>query len=239
MDFNNYLFRASQVGKIFSSKGDWTDTNKKALTEIYVQETTGFRMDITNKYWEKGTFCEPEARDLVQILHPNVFFPKNSIRKENDYISGEWDIVAGDIVYDTKVAWDYLSFSNAKLSIEYEWQLRCYMWILGLPKARLAYCLVNTPEHILYSEYNRIKWKNGFIDEDNPTYVAMCEEFKKLHTFDHIPATQRIRIWEIEHDQEKIDKILIPRIDKGREMLNKMHVDKLEHAKYVESLIQK
>lgn len=239
MDWLKYKFRASQVGKLFSSKGDLTVTNKKALIEIYVQETIGFKKDITNKFWEKGVACEPEGRDLIQQLHPDVFIPKNTIRKENEYVTGEWDVYFPDLrlVYDIKCAWDYLSFNNSELSVEYEWQLRCYMWLLSANKARLAYCLCDTPENILVAEYNRMKWKNGFLDDSDPVFVAMREDFEKLHTFSHLPIEQRMRIWEIEHDESKIE-VLKSRLDKCRQWLKEYHEQQLKHQNNVLEIIK-
>ena len=59
----------------------------------------------------------------------------------------------------------------------YQWQLRAYMRLWNLPRARLAYCLVDTPERLI-----------GY-------------EPLPLHVVGHIPEHLRVTVcMEIERD---------------------------------------
>ena len=207
-NFNNYKFRCSSLGKIISKSGKFTETTKTYLNEIFIQETEGVRKEITSKYFEKGKFQEEDGITMLQnTLHKKDLILKNTERKSNDFIHGECDCFTNGIIYDIKNAWDRFTFGKAELSHEYEWQIRGYIYLWQASQGRLFYCLNNTPDHILQSEYKKIYWQNGFQDESDEEYVNLCMELKDAHNYDSKPLHERFKMWDVQLSADNIDEI--------------------------------
>src|SRR3954467_8564872 len=103
MDFSNYQFRCSALGKVVSKSGTLTDANKTYLSEVFIGEVYGIRRDITSKYFEKGIYQEEDGITLLQsALYPKKLVLKNKERLRNDFIHGEHDAKVDGIVYDIK-----------------------------------------------------------------------------------------------------------------------------------------
>lgn len=159
-NFDNYKFRASQVWNLFSEPktktakevGEFSESCKTWLHGIFLKEKYGFEKQMpTNKYFQKGILCEEQAIMLVNsVLFPNVWLEKNTIQKENEWITGECDNAQiPDTVFDTKCCWDLETFHYAEPTKEYEIQLNCYGLLYGAKNLLLCYCLINTPEELL------------------------------------------------------------------------------------------
>lgn len=242
IDWLKYKFRSSQVGKLFSSKGDLTVTNKKALIEIYVQETFGVKKEISNKYFEKGIICEPIGRDLLQKVYFNeVFFHENTKTSENDYLTGKYDTKYKNIGFELKAAWDVFTFMQADIDLVYETQCKAYNWLWGFEKTYLTYYGADTPESLLASEFNSIYWKNGFNSTregyEHPTFQQMCEDLRKVHTFSDKPIEQRLKMWEVGFERKDEDAF-INRITKCRQWLAEYHEQQLKHQNNVLEIIK-
>lgn len=232
MDFSNYQFRCSSLGKLMTTAqkkekeaGLPSKTTQSYLKEIYIEEVYGRRKDITSKYLEKGLLCEEDALGLLGQYDGGKLYIKNKDYFKNDFIKGTPDNTQGR-VRDTKAPFTIHTFFSGELSKDYEWQLRGYMELTGLKElpAELAYCLVDTPPHILYDEQQRLKWKMGVIDEDNDQdYIEACKEIEKSGTFDDIPVEKKVRKYFVEHDDEKI-KELYQRIEECRNFLNNINL---------------
>ena len=207
MDFSNYIFRCSALGKLLSKSGKFTDGNKTYLNELFVGAINGVRKEASSKYFEKGLFEEESGITLLnKALYPNSICVKNKERKSNEWINGEMDCKMYDIVYDIKNAWDVFTFGNADLTHEYEWQLRGYMWLWNVRNARLFYCLNNTPDHIFESEARKMLW-NNFTSEDSPEYIEAYQNLKAKHTHENKPLWERFKVWDIAHDDNKIGEL--------------------------------
>ena len=88
-----------------------------------------------SKETEKGHLVEDDAI-LFLMQQEFISAEKNTIRFNNQWITGEPDIIS-DIVYDTKCPWTYWSMPYFKDDIEsksldagYDWQQLCYLWLL-------------------------------------------------------------------------------------------------------------
>jgi len=115
-------------------------------------------------------------------------YDKNTERRENEWITGEADIVATHKIVDIKTSWCVTTFPVLSEQGEdkgYEWQLRAYMMLWDKPYAEIAYCLVNTP-------YDLIGW-----------------EEPSLHLVDHIPRDLRVTVVHYERDAELENKIKV------------------------------
>lgn len=221
MNFNNYQFRCSALGKIMSAKGDLTQSNKTYLQELFIGELYGIKKELTTKYFEKGNLTEQDGLTLLnKVLYPENLLVKNKERKYNEFIHGEADCIAPDeIIYDIKNAWDLFTFGKASLTTDYEWQLIGYMWLWGIDHARLFYCINNMPESLLIDEERKIFYQNHFVTYEDPEYQKLCEEMRRKNNYDNMDLSERFKIWDVEADNEKIEK-LKAKIVKCRQYLN-------------------
>jgi hypothetical protein len=102
----------------------------------------------------------------------------------------------------------------------YGWQLSAYCDLLGLKKARLVYCLVDTPEHLIEDEKRKLMWRMGVIDPDaNPLYVEACEKIDKAMRFDDIPIDLRYIEFEINPADYPMEKAYA-KVELCRKFLN-------------------
>lgn len=228
--FDNYTFRASQAGKIISKSGKLTQIIETHLTELFIEKIYGVRKEITSKYFEKGVINEMDGVDLLnKALHPGLFLSKNHNRFHNEYISGEIDCETKDIIYDIKNAWDQFTFEEAELTWEYEWQLRCYMWLWNKEKARLFYCLTEMPDHLIENEAKRY-WYREKLDIHNPEGLEMEDvymAFRERYDYSHLEPEERFKVWEIRHDEAKIDEMK-DAVVRAREYLNTLDDERNE-----------
>lgn len=218
LNFDKYLFRCSALGHIMAGKEGLGDTAKSYLLRIYIKEKYGRAKNISNMYIEKGLLCEGQSITLLSFVDDKLYV-KNKKRFRNEFIQGEPDIITEETVDDVKTNWDIFTFFDADLSDLYEWQLRAYMWLTGKRKARLRYCLVNTPEHLIEREESKTFFQMGVRDRDDTDYLLACAEIRRYSLFDDIPQAKRVRTFWIEHSEEKI-KILQARILECRKYLN-------------------
>lgn len=197
---HDLLFRCSSVGKLIGepkTKGEvLTDTAKSFVRELAAQAILGIDFPVDSKQYAKGIECEQDSINLFNRVFGRSLV-KNTVRMTDDFLSGEADLLDADEVIDTKTAWSAATFP---LSIEdvapalrkqYEFQLRAYMRLYRKPKARIAYCLVDTPENLI-----------GY-------------EPIQLHIVDHIPEHLRVTTWTFERDPT-IEAMMIEKIKAAR-----------------------
>ena len=155
-----------------------------------------------SKETEKGHLVEDDAI-MFLMQHEFISAEKNTIRFNNDWITGEPDIIS-DIVYDTKCPWTYWSMPYFEDDIEsksldagYDWQQLCYLWLLRennefepriINEAQLKYILMPTPDKCLG------KW------DDFTLHIDFVESMQ---------PKDRISTYSIKYDQSKIEMIKI------------------------------
>ena len=205
-----------------SAKPELTQGNKTYLRQLFIELIENKRKEISSKYFEKGNFMEEDGVGMVNdCFYPTKLLTKNKERKQNDYISGESDLVHDNIIWDIKNAWDVFTFGKAELSDTYEWQGRGYMWLWGIDTFRLFYCLNNMPEHLLVEEEKKMFYKHSFISPEDEEYQKLCVELRAFHNYDHRQIYERFKVWEIKSDQAEIEK-LKSRIIKCRAYMNQL-----------------
>jgi len=193
------------------------DTCLNKLVEIYIFARFKRRKDIESKYLDKGLQTEEESISLYSEVKQIPYF-KNEIRLENEFISGEPDTHEGPSVrnatniIDFKSSWDVFTFfaTKTKKTIDsvYDYQVNGYCDLSGADKGTLAYCLNNTPEHLIEREINNLRYKLGIIDPDaHPEFLAAAEEIRHNMTFDDIPKPERVLEYTVRRDFEKIKRV--------------------------------
>lgn len=225
MNFDNYLIRCSSLGAIMTDGRSKTEplgeTCKSKLIECFVTEKYGREKEITSKYIAKGLAAEEDSLTLYSRLNKKVFF-KNEERFTNEYLSGTPDLIDGDCILDIKTSWDLFTFYCVKtkeINKAYYLQLQGYMALTGATKAKLCYCLVNTPEPLINDEKTKLMYSMGAATSESPDFLKGCEEIEKAMKFDDIPMIQKVIEFEFMRDDLLIDKIY-QRVALCREFLN-------------------
>lgn len=176
------------------------DLSKGAIThirELVDKEILNIpEMEIDTYATLKGNMCEDDSIDLLNLLTFNNY-SKNTDRITAHGLTGECDIddEKGDVIIDIKTP---LSKKTFKLYLEdvdkkiYEWQLRGYMLLWNRNKAKLAYCLVNTPLELIPP---REPWE--------------------WHNMDDVPMHLRLTEIEIERDM-KLEKEILYKLNEAQ-----------------------
>ena len=175
-----FKLRASCVGKITSNPKSKealiSETSKTYVEEWVKSQIYGVRKSIQNKYLEKGIEFEDQAIDKTIEWLDLGFVLKNKTRFEDEFFTGEPDLILEETVIDIKNSWDCFTFplfENEIPTKDYFYQLQVYMHLTGKRKAKLVYVLLNTPatyntEEIDYSNIDkkyRIKTFDIVYDE--------------------------------------------------------------------------
>lgn len=171
---------------------------KTAITKQAKEFVYGYDERFSSKYTEKGILVEDRS---IELLNSVLFtdFKKNTERKTNEWLTGEADVVC-DRIIDIKSSWSLATFPCLAAEGEnkgYEWQLRAYMMLWELDSAQIAYCLVNTPDHLV-----------GFED-------------KALHQVEHIAPELRVTLLNYKRDKALEDKIKF-KVDEARKFYDQV-----------------
>jgi YqaJ-like viral recombinase domain. len=203
-----------------SASDNLTEGNKTYLREIYIKETTGRVKSIENKYFEKGIENEEDGITLYSLF-TGKFFRKNKIRYNDDYISGEPDLIQSQEIDDIKCSWDihtHFAKFEAPLDNMYYWQGQCYMRLLNKPISKFIYALTNTPPKLIEDEKRRLLYKLPTADD----YEQACAELEKSMVYDDLDIKRRIIEVECPRNQTDIDRIP-KRVQLCRDYLCELH----------------
>jgi hypothetical protein len=233
MTFENTLIRCSSLSCLFTepqskedkAAGKLSKTAKSHLIEVYARALWGVDKDIVTKQMKKGTDAEEDGITLLSLVDKREMYVKNDERKENEWISGHADVVEGDLITDLKLSWDAYTFLpnlTEPLSKVYEYQVQGYMYLWDKPRARVSYCLVDTPEHIIQGELYRLLRSMNVVSEESPEYLEAAEKLVRSMKFSHIPPEHRV-IHKFVDRNEEIIKQIPEKVAKAREYLAELH----------------
>lgn len=172
------------------------------------------------KYTSKGLEMEDDALAFVAENYVYGMLLKNDIRKDGEFITGEADNVQPDHTIDTKCSWSPSSFPlfETELDSAYYWQGLGYMYLYKKPNHKVFYCLMNTPDHLIESEFKSLDYKNGYSEDEAE---SVYNDLLKKMTFDDLDPKVRIKLFEIEFDQKKINQV-IERVKLCRDYIKKL-----------------
>lgn len=178
------------------------------------------RLEFTSKYTEKGLVMEDAAIDFVaEYLNLGILF-KNDERYSNDFMIGETDVNFADYVFDVKNSWSWETFPLLDQEIpnmNYYWQLQGYMELTGKHKAKLIYCLSDTPQYLIEREARSYCFNNGYDSLDMDIY----NDFHKKLTYPDVPNELKIQIFEFDYCEEDIKRIA-DRVEQCRTYIKKL-----------------
>jgi hypothetical protein len=223
MNWNEVLIRCSSLGNLMTEPkekaakdaGELSKTAKSHLKKVYAKMKYGREQDIVTKQMQKGVEVEEESITLLSRVLKKMLY-KNDQRLNNEYITGMPDIYEGESIYnaeeitDIKSSYDLFTFLpniGEPLDRDYYHQLQGYMALSGAKRACIAYCLVDTPDHIINGEKFKLFRAMNVISEESPEYLAECEKIEKNMRFGDIPKEERILLFPIERDEDVIAKI--------------------------------
>ena len=202
--------RCSSLGKIMTSpksKGEvLSQTAKTYLKELALEEKFGIKKEFSSRYTDKGNIQEDTAIEMASKVLSLPFALKNTDYFENEFIKGTPDLILEDEIIDIKCSWDGTTFpwfEDELPNKDYFWQMIGYMWLTGKKRARIVYCLVDTPEDIVQDEIRRTSWKKFEIDVTEETET----EVRAKHEFSHISENKRVRAFQIELNEANIEQV--------------------------------
>jgi len=165
-----------------------SETTKTYIRAVAKQDFYGYNVDLNNKYINKGNLQE---NDSIALFNSVMFsnYSKNTERLNNEWLTGEADIVLDDQIVDIKTSWSLETFPATPeegINKLYEWQLRAYMMLYDKNYASLVYCMVSTHPSLLN------EWEN-----------------LSLHQVDHIAPEKRITTLLFTRDLELEEEIKV------------------------------
>ncbi len=209
-----FKIRSSATGKIMTmprskaakEAGELSATAKTYCQEWVKEQLYGRRKEFSNKYTEKGLIVEDNSIDYMAEKLKYGFLIKNETFFENDFLTGTPDVILPDVVIDVKNSFDCFTFPLFEKLIpnkDYEYQLQSYMALTDRNNARLVYTLMDTPTNIIEREAFYWCKNNGFEELDD----VILQQFYKKMTFTDIPDDLKIKVFEIERNEETIKQI--------------------------------
>jgi len=196
---------------------------KSYIESVFLQNEYGYREPVVTDVLLKGNMCEQDGIALISDVLPcNEFRSKCKRYFEDDFFTGNPDILLKDVIEDIKNAWSLKTFFQVKeLDPLYYAQGQVYMHLSGRRLFRVHHCLVNTPIELIHAEQKRYFWKYGG-DENNKHFKEAVKQIDANHTFDHIPKQDRVKTFEFEYNEPFIEEL------KGKVMLARQYYSTLK-----------
>lgn len=205
-----FKVRCSALGKVMTSPRSKSEilsqTAKTYVEEQVLLAKYGIVKTFNSRYTDKGNLVEDESIKLASEVLELGFILKNDEHFSNDWVTGTPDVNTANYVLDVKSSWDATTFPFFATEIptkDYYYQLQGYMWLTGKQKSLLVYCLVNTPLDMVQDEIRRAHWNANLLEES----LDLIDEVQKRHNFDHIPDNRRVKVFEVERDDDVIEQI--------------------------------
>lgn len=211
-----FKIRCSAIGQIMTNARSKSETLSKT-TQSYCQDwikeqVYSRRKSFSNKYIEKGLIVEDNSLDYVAEHLGYGMLVKNEKFFTNDFLTGTPDAILKDHIIDVKNSWDAFTFPlfDTEVDKAYYWQAQGYMSLTGLSSYKLIYTLMDTPDYLIDKEFRF----NNFYEKD-------YEDFEKDFKYGGIDPKYRIKVFEIERNDEDIEKIYT-RVAECRDYINEL-----------------
>ena len=190
------------------------------------------RVEFTSKQTDKGNVVEDVSIDYASIHLEWGLVSKNLERFHNEWAHGEPDLVLENEVPDIKSSYTHETFPLYSPELEnkdYEWQDLVYQWLTGIKKGSIVFVLTSMPDEMIRKEARFSKQlSEGYTEQE-------YEEFAEQFRYDDLPPYLRIKQYDVEYSEEKIEAIktrvnecrkyietvLIPEVEKNFKKFNK------------------
>ena len=181
------------------------------------------RIEFTSKQTDKGIVVEEDAIVYAAAhIDEMGFVSKNLHRFSNDFMHGEPDVINEDYVFDIKSSWTHGTFPLYDSEIPetgYTWQVLGYMELTKKQKGSVIFCLMSMPEDMIRKE---ARWKlpEGYTEQE-------YEEFSAQFRYDELPPYLRIKQYDVEYNEEKIEAIKT-RVNECRKYIETVLIPEVE-----------
>ena len=179
------------------------ETAKSYAKAWLKEELYSRRAKLKSKYLTKGNACEDES-----IAYVDPTWINNKEQFENDYMTGEPDVITDDTIYDLKNSWDEQTFPLFYDNIpnkDYDWQVKGYMYLTGKRKGGVIYTLMSMPENLIEREY----WGEFNMPPkgDDDVMTDHYKEYRKDFIFDDIFKNLRVKKFVVEYDENAMKEV--------------------------------
>lgn len=175
------------------------------------------------RYTEKGKLVENDAIEMVGT-QDGVIYTKNDVRFNNEWLTGEPDILIEDHVKDVKSSWDaetFLKNIGRPLKQIYYWQMQGYMALTGAKTAQVCYCLIDTPDVLVVDEKRRLMYAMGLATDEDPIYQILADAIEHNMKFSFMDPRLRIMRFDVQKNDADIQKVY-ERVEMARKWLQKL-----------------
>lgn len=162
------------------------------------------KVQFSSKQTDKGNLVEDVSIDYASIHLEWGLVSKNLERFHNEWAHGEPDLVLENEVPDIKSSYTHETFPLYSPELEnkdYEWQDLVYQWLTGIQKGSIVFVLTSMPDEMIRKEARFSKQlPEGYTEQE-------YEEFAAQFRYDELPPYLRIKQYEVEYSEEKIEAI--------------------------------
>lgn len=214
-----YALFVEPQSKAAKEAEELSETAKKHLQEVYIDEKWGRSDDILTEAMEKGILCQDQIMEILSFME-NKVYKRNTERKTNEWITGEADVVH-EIITDIKASWkpkSFIPFLTAPMPAAYYYQDQGYCLLWNKPAARTVWGLADCPEVILKKLRSKLLYHLDVASDEATEYKEAVKKLEWEHTFGNIPFSERLIIKNVERDESIIERIPA-KVIKAREYL--------------------
>ena len=193
-------------------------TIKSYVDRWLKEQVYGRREFIETKAMRKGILCEDRAIEYAGGLFGWKAI-KNAKEFNDEYMTGTPDVILPDAIVDLKCPWSCFTFPLYEKEPDkgYWWQLQGYMNLTGKENAFLIYTLMDLPDDMLDQELHYAKYRFDVLELSDNQRDQVIGEL----TYENLPDELRIKVFEIERDQEAIDSVK-KRVEEIREYIKSL-----------------
>jgi len=182
------------------------------------------KVQFSSKQTDKGNLVEDVSIDYASIHLEWGLVSKNLERFHNEWAHGEPDLVLENEVPDIKSSYTHETFPLYSPELEnkdYEWQDLVYQWLTGIQKGSIVFVLTSMPDEMIRKEARFSKQlPEGYTE-------AEYEEFAAQFRYDDLPPYLRIKQYEVEYNEEKIEAIKT-RVNECRKYIETVLIPEVE-----------
>ncbi len=201
----NQQSKLNELLKIRDKEPELSKGAKTYLRKLRREIKFNRRKELKSKFLRKGIELEEAAVTFLSLYH-GMYFENNKDRIEDDYFSGETDIVEG---WDTKVSWELDSLPDPEepLPLVYQFQNRVYCRLNNADKWTTSAILLDITPHALKDKLYREGFEPDWAGKDLPTwrkleiisFYTYTEEkfFEYMELFDCKPEVDDVKSAEV------------------------------------------
>jgi len=194
MSLKKYKVRCSSLGVICAKKG-FAKTGMSKVQEEVKAIIYERRREIRSKYLTKGNVAEVDCVDQLNAMY-GLEIEKNEKHFSNEWIEGTPDFIEPAFCRDIKNSYDETTFPlfDEELDHNYLWQMKGYLWLLGMTKGSVDYFLNDLSDELVEKEaWNEVR-RLGLSELD----MELFDKTKALYTFSDLPIELRYKNFPVE-----------------------------------------